>query len=59
VTVLAIDQKKEVVWGRGEFAIAPYLTDNGWNVFIARKGEISTKPAVLTVSENAIKHAMS
>ena len=29
VIVLAIDQKKEVVWGRGEFAIAPYLTDNG------------------------------
>jgi hypothetical protein len=59
VTALAIEQKKEVVWAKGEFGIAPYFTDKGWNVFICRKGELSNLPTILTVSDNAIKRAMS
>ncbi len=57
--VLCIDQKKDIRLSWADFDIVPYLTDKGWNVFICCKGELSTVPALLRVSEYAMKRALS
>ncbi len=57
--VLCVDQKKDLRLSWADFDIVPYLTDNGWNVFICCKGELSKVPALLTVSEYAVKRALS
>ena len=58
-TALCVDKEKNLRLSWTGFDVVPYLTDNGWNVFICCQGELSTMPAVITVREHARKRALS
>lgn len=58
LTVACIDKEKDGHWTVGEFDVVPYLTDDGWNVFICGTGELAGMPTLQTVSEFALKRAL-
>jgi hypothetical protein len=59
VIVLRIDKGKDGRWSIAEFDVVPYQTDKGWNVFVCGSGQLSTMPTLQTVSDFAIKRALS
>ena len=55
VTALRIDNGKDGHWSSADFDVVPYQTNEGWNVFICHKGQLSTMPTILRVNEFALK----
>ena len=58
VTALRIDNGKDGHWSSADFDVVPYQTNEGWNVFICHKGQLSTMPTILRVNEFALKRAL-